>query len=230
MGGGVSTHLDITNHLCVVARNPSGVLGIGLNDQNMVTMPGPAGTLAGLRVWDKIIKIDNIVVGSKTLVATMSGMKPMPTHTLTVLRKADLAGRGLKPSQPVPEPEPVPATPSAGTPAAASPAKPKGITAAIKNAAAGKLTSGKRAVSPLSAAPAAATQSPAKPDGIVANDAGIIAAMMIAAADTLNTRVSRAPTSSPPMVARGPLAPVALLAPVPRMVPFAPLPPIVAVA
>ena len=27
MGGGVSTHLDITNHLCVVARNDYGVLG-----------------------------------------------------------------------------------------------------------------------------------------------------------------------------------------------------------
>ena len=76
-----------------------GAAGIGLNDANMVTVPGPSGTLAGLRVWDKVVKIDDVATGSRTLMATMVELKPKRSHTLTVLRKQELA------SHPVPAPE-----------------------------------------------------------------------------------------------------------------------------
>jgi len=235
MGGGVSSHLDITSHLFVVARNDYGVLGVSLNEQNMVTVPGPAGTLAGLRVWDKIIMVDNVMVGKQSLVATMSGMTPKPTHTLTVLRKGDLGaypapstegaapGWRLVPSQPVPsEPEPVAAASSAAEAPAAAPTaespskKPNGMNPRKLSAKVG-------------AAPAAAqtAESPAKPD----KPDGIIAALMNVAAGKMNTRVSSAPASSAPVVAKVPSASLVIPAPVPSMVSMGgPLPPIAAVA
>jgi hypothetical protein len=204
---------------------PRALAGVSLNEQNMVTVPGPAGTLAGLRVWDKIIMVDNVVVGKQSLVATMSSMTPKPTHTLTVLRKGDLGsypppstevaapGWRLVPSQPVPsEPEPVAAAPSA----AAAPAVAKGINPRKLSAKVG-------------AAPAAAqtAESPGKPD----KPDGIVAALMNAAAGKMNTRVSRAPASSAPVVTKVPSAPVVIPAPVPSMVSMGgPLPPIAAVS
>ena len=211
---------------------PRALAGVSLNEQNMVTVPGPVGTLAGLRVWDKIIMVDNVMVGKQSLVATMSGMTPKPTHTLTVLRKGDLGaypapstegaapGWRLVPSQPVPsEPEPVAAASSAAEAPAAAPTaespskKPNGMNPRKLSAKVG-------------AAPAAAqtAESPAKPDGVVA-------ALMNAAAGKMNTRASRAPASSAPMVAKVLSAPVMIPAPVPSMVSMGgPLPPIAAVA
>ena len=132
MGSGASTSRDVTTHTIVVARNDRGVLGIGLNDSNMVTMPGPAGTLAGLRVWDKVLKIDGVACGSKTLVATMTAITPKPSHTLTVLRNKELAshpvpsapgkaalGWRLVPSEPVPTGTQETANEAAASPAAA---------------------------------------------------------------------------------------------------------------
>ena len=206
--------------------------GISLNDQNMVTVPGPAGTLAGLRVWDKVIMVDNVMVGKKSLVATMSGMTPKPTHTLTVLRKRDLGsfpapsteeaapGWRLVPSQPVPSgPEPVAVAPSAAEAPAAAP------TAESPS----KKTSGinpRKLSAKVGAAPAAA-ESPAKP----AKPDGIVAALMNAAAGKMNTRVSRAPASSAPVLAKTPSASAVIPAPVPSMVSMGqPLPPIATVA
>ena len=206
--------------------------GISLNDQNMVTVPGPAGTLAGLRVWDKVIMVDNVMVGKKSLVATMSGMTPKPTHTLTVLRKRDLGsfpapsteeaapGWRLVPSQPVPSgPEPVAAAPSAAEAPAAAP------TAESPS----KKTNGinpRKLSAKVGAAPAAA-ESPAKP----AKPDGIVAALMNAAAGKMNTRVSRAPASSAPVLAKTPSASAVIPAPVPSMVSMGqPLPPIATVA
>ena len=198
----------------------------------MVTVPGPAGTLAGLRVWDKVIMVDNVMVGKKSLVATMSGMTPKPTHTLTVLRKRDLGsfpapatekaspGWRLVPSQPVPSgPEPVAAAPSAAEAPAAAP------TAESPS----KKTSGinpRKLSAKVGAAPAAA-ESPAKP----AKPDGIVAALMNAAAGKMNTRVSRAPASSAPVLAKTPSASAVIPAPVPSMVSMGqPLPPIATVA
>ena len=198
----------------------------------MVTVPGPAGTLAGLRVWDKVIMVDNVMVGKKSLVATMSGMTPKPTHTLTVLRKRDLGsfpapsteeaapGWRLVPSQPVPSgPEPVAAAPSAAEAPAAAP------TAESPS----KKTNGinpRKLSAKVGAAPAAA-ESPAKP----AKPDGIVAALMNAAAGKMNTRVSRAPASSAPVLAKTPSASAVIPAPVPSMVSMGqPLPPIATVA
>ena len=206
--------------------------GISLNDQNMVTVPGPAGTLAGLRVWDKVIMVDNVMVGKKSLVATMSGMTPKPTHTLMVLRKRDLGsfpapateeaapGWRLVPSQPVPSgPDPVAAAPSAAEAPAAAP------TAESPS----KKTNGinpRKLSAKVGAAPAAA-ESPAKP----AKPDGIVAALMNAAAGKMNTRVSRAPASSAPVLAKTPSASAVIPAPVPSMVSMGqPLPPIATVA
>ena len=208
---------------------PHALAGVSLNEQNMVTVPGPAGTLAGLRVWDKIIMVDNVMVGKQSLVATMSGMTPKPTHTLTVLRKGDLGsypapstedaapGWRLVPSQPVPSgPEPVAAAPSAAQAPAAAPAAATPPKSAKRSAKVG-------------AAPAAAqtAESPAKPD----KPDGIIAALMNVAAGKMNTRVSSAPASSAPVVAKVPSASLVIPAPVPSMVSMGgPLPPIAAVA
>lgn len=212
--------------------------GISLNDQNMVTMPGPAGTLAGLRVWDKVIMVDNVMVGKKSLVATMSGMTPKPTHTLTVLRKRDLGsfpapstedaapGWRLVPSQPIPSgPEPVAAAPSAAEAPAAAP------TAESPS----KKTNGinpRKLSAKVGAAPAAAqtAESPAKPAKPAKPD-GIVTALMNAAAGKMNTRVSRAPASVAPVLAKTPSASAVIPAPVPSMVSMGrPLPPIATVA
>ena len=208
--------------------------GISLNDQNMVTVPGPAGTLAGLRVWDKVIMVDNVMVGKKSLVATMSGMTPKPTHTLIVLRKRDLGsfpapateeaapGWRLVPSQPVPSgPEPVAAAPSAAEAPAAAPTaeSPSKKTNGINP----RKLSAKVGAAPAAAQTAESPAKPAKPDGIVA-------ALMNAAAGKMNTRVSRAPASSAPVLAKTPSASAVIPAPVPSMVSMGrPLPPIATV-
>lgn len=214
---------------------PRALAGVSLNDQNMVTVPGPAGTLAGLRVWDKVVMVDNVMVGKKSLVATMSGMTPKSTHTLTVLRKRDLGsfpapltedaapGWRLVPSQPVPSaPEPVAAAPSAAEALAAAPTaeSPSKNTNGINP----RKLSAKVGAAPAAAQTAEFPAKPAKPDGIVA-------ALMNAAAGKMNTRVSRAPASSAPVLAKTPSASAVIPAPVPSMVSMSrPLPPITTVA
>jgi len=249
MGGGVSTSRDareITSHVIVVSRNPAGVLGVGLNEQNMVTVPGPGGTLAGLRVWDKVIMIDGIACGNNTLVATMSGMTPKPMHTLTVLPKAVLA------SHPAPPAEALNAVaPSLPMPASTeSPSKkPNGI-ATMMNAASGKLSA--RVSAAPAAAPASVSAAAQTTESFAKSD---IVAAMNAAANKLTARVSRAPQkhssklaapenavtdenapqeSAAEQSAPAPRTPLFPLMPFARQIaplaPRAPLPPIVAAA
>ena len=237
MGSGASTSRDVTTHTIVVARNDRGVLGIGLNDSNMVTVPGPAGTLAGLRVWDKVLKIDGVACGSKTLVATMTAITPKPSHTLTVLRNKELAshpvpsatdkaalGWRLVPSEPVPTGTQETANEAAASPAAA-------LAEALASAPAEAPASG-----PASAeAPASAGAAGAAPDQSVK-----VAAMKLLSGlksdrpsrTSVNNSLVAAFNSS--RVARGPTpnqSPRTVLNDgLPALAPLAPLPPIVSAA
>ena len=236
MGSGASTSRDVTTHTIVVARNDRGVLGIGLNDSNMVTVPGPAGTLAGLRVWDKVLKIDGVACGSKTLVATMTAITPKPSHTLTVLRNKELAshpvpsapgkaalGWRLVPSEPVPTGTRETANEAAASPAAA-------LAEALASAPAEAPASG-----PASAEAPSAGAAGAAPDQSVK-----VAAMKLLSGlksdrpsrTSVNNSLVAAFNSS--RVARGPTpnqSPRTVLNDgLPALAPLAPLPPIVSAA
>ena len=198
-----------------------GAAGIGLNDANMITVPGPSGTLAGLRVWDKIVKIDDVATGSRTLMATMVELKPKRSHTLTVLRKQELA------SHPVPTPE-----------ISAAPQGWRLVPSGPVRTPAEEATGARLAVEAhQSAGDAPAVQTAAvKPEGSMAT-------AVSAAAARVGSRVSRAPPQRTPPVspaatptpAASSLYPVvagsnAFSGRVEPLVPLAPLPPIMSSA
>ena len=217
-------------HIIAIARDATtGLLGIGLNDENFVLEPGPLATAAGLQTYDQVVRLDDTTLGVRKLADVMAEVVKKEIHVFTVHRyekgrirlstgTPQASFRGRAAVHPPPSAVAAPAT----TPGAAAPAAaPAAVAAeAPASAAAGvgapavftvdEPPSGSAAASLMAAAPAAA-------------------AVAAAALRPITNRV-RLSGASKAEVAPDPTAPVEPIVAVAPLAPMAPLPPIMAAA
>lgn len=78
---------DFQLHIIAIARDATtGLLGIGLNDDNYVLEPGTLATAAGLQAFDKVIKLDETALEKRKLAEVMAETARKDIHVFTVHR------------------------------------------------------------------------------------------------------------------------------------------------
>ena len=205
---------DFQLHIIAIARDATtGLLGIGLNDDNFVLEPGALATAAGLQAFDKVIKLDETALEKRKLAEVMAETARKDIHVFTVHRY-DKGRIRL----------------STGTP----PASFRGRATVHAAPPAAAPASAPVAAAPAAAAPAIAAEPPAagtpavftveEPTGAPA------AASLIASALRPITNRVRLSGASKAEVAPDPTAPVEPHVAVAPLASMAPLPPIMAAA
>ena len=210
---------DFQLHIIAIARDATtGLLGIGLNDDNYVLEPGTLATAAGLQAFDKVIKLDETALEKRKLAEVMAETARKDIHVFTVHRY-DKGRIRL----------------STGTP----PASFRGRASVHAAPPAAAPASAPVAAAPAAAAPAIAAEPPASAAAGVGTPAVFTveeptgapaAASLIASALRPITNRVRLSGASKAEVAPDPTAPVEPHVAVAPLASMAPLPPIMAAA